>query len=46
MSLQMFGELEEEKEKMVKIARKCFETANNVNYFNKNIIIYYFLNIN
>lgn len=31
MSLQMFGELEEEKEKMIKIARKCFETANNVN---------------
>lgn len=30
MSLQMFGELEEEKEKMIKIARKCFETANNV----------------
>ncbi|XP_027850821.2 calcineurin-binding protein cabin-1-like [Aphis gossypii] len=30
MSLQMFGELEDEKEKMIKIARKCFETANNV----------------
>lgn len=31
MSLQMFRELSEEKEKMIKIARKCFETANNVN---------------
>ncbi|VVC42534.1 Hypothetical protein CINCED_3A009963 [Cinara cedri] len=30
MSLQMFGELEEEKEKMIKIARKCFEAANHV----------------
>lgn len=42
MSLQMFGELEEEKEKMIKIARKCFETANNVN-LNLDIIIYYFI---
>lgn len=33
MSLQMFGELEEEKEKMIKIARKCFETANNVKLY-------------
>jgi len=41
MSLQMFGELEEEKEKMIKIARKCFETANNVN-FKIDIFIYYF----
>ena len=32
MSLLMFGQLEEEKEKMIKIARKCFETANNVNF--------------
>lgn len=31
MSLQMFGELEEQKEKMLKIARKCFQTANDVN---------------
>jgi len=45
MSLQMFGELEEEKEKMIKIARKCFETANNVTFtnFNLDIFIYYFL---
>lgn len=31
MSLHMFGELEEQKEKMLKIARKCFQTANDVN---------------
>jgi len=41
MSLQMFGELEDEKEKMIKIARKCFETANNVN-FNLVILVYIF----
>jgi len=41
----MFGELEEEKEKMIKIARKCFETANNVTFtnFNLDLFIYYFL---
>lgn len=32
MSLLMFGQLEEEKEKMIRIARKCFETANNVSF--------------
>lgn len=31
MSLQMFGELEKQKEKMMKIAKKCFQTANDVN---------------
>jgi len=41
MSLQMFGELEDEKEKMIKIARKCFETANNVD-FNQTIFVYIF----
>lgn len=38
MSLQMFGELEEEKEKMIKIARKCFESANNVSQNEKLIL--------
>lgn len=40
MSLLMFGQLEEEKEKMIKIARKCFETANNVNFNLKMKCIY------
>lgn len=39
MSLQMFGELEEEKEKMIKIARKCFESANNVSW-TENLILF------
>jgi hypothetical protein len=38
----MFGELEQEKEKMIKIARKCFETANNVNLNKKRYSIVYF----
>lgn len=35
----MFGELEREREKMIKIARKCFETANNVNLNKKCILL-------
>lgn len=30
MSLQMFRKLEGDKEKMIKTAKNCFETANNV----------------
>lgn len=40
MSLQWFGELEKVKEKMIKIAKKCFETANNVNIYIQIIFIY------
>lgn len=39
----MFGELEEEKEKMIKMARKCFETANNVNVHKNIYLLIYFM---
>lgn len=39
MSIQLFRNIEQQREKMIKTAKECFETANNVILIN-NIILF------